>query len=97
MDEPNDRGVPQLARGLLGDVLAVVRSTLAIPIVNTAWADHEFSFHLVPMMAGYSGRAGGAAREDSKGWLEEMRRLGAEGRYFFSINRYLVVADKPGS
>ena len=30
----------------------------------------------------------------AKDWLAEMRQLGSEGRYFFSLNRYLVVADK---
>jgi hypothetical protein len=46
-------------------------------------------------MAGFSGRTEGCDREDAEGWFEEMRRLGSEGRYFFSLNRYLVVADKP--
>jgi arsenite methyltransferase len=89
------RGLPRTLGPQMRDAGFWVRSTQAIPIVNTAWADHEFSFHLVPMMAGFSGRAEGSAREDAEGWLEEMRRLGAEGRYFFSLNRYLVVADKP--
>jgi len=89
------RGLPRVLGPQLREAGFDVRSTQAIPIVNTAWADHEFSFHLVPMMAGFSGRAGGAAREDAQAWLEEIRRLGSEGRYFFSLNRYLVVADKP--
>ncbi len=88
------RGLPRTLGPELRKAGFDVRSTQAIPIVNTAWADHEFSFHLVPMMSGFSARAGGAAREDAKAWLDEMRSLGSEGRYFFSLNRYLVVADK---
>ena len=71
-----------------------VRSTTAIPIVNTGWHEDEFSFHLVPMMAHFAGTAGGASKEDAEGWLAELQKLGAEGRYFFSLNRYLVMADK---
>jgi len=55
----------------------------------------EFGFHLVPFIADFAGRAGGGALEEARGWLEEQRSLGAEGRFFFSMNRYLVLADKP--
>jgi arsenite methyltransferase len=91
------RGLPRTLGPQLREAGFDVRSTQAIPIVNTAWADHEFSFHLVPMMAGFAGRGEGASRDDAKGWLEEMRRLGSEGRYFFSLNRYMVLADKATS
>jgi SAM-dependent methyltransferase len=101
------RGLPRILGPTLRDAGFRVRETRAIPIVNTKWTEEEFSWHLVPMMAGFAGREGPAlfdgapadapadASADAKGWLEEIRRLGAEGRYFFSLNRYLVVADKP--
>jgi ubiquinone/menaquinone biosynthesis C-methylase UbiE len=89
------RGLPRVLGPKLREAGFAVRSTQAIPIVDTVWSEEAFSFHLVPMMAGFAGREGVAAREDAQAWLEEQRRLGAEGRYFFSLNRYLVVADKP--
>lgn len=88
------RGLPRVLGPRLREAGYEVRSTQAIPIVNTLWADREFGFHLIPLMAGFSGRAGGSAKADAQGWLEEIQRLGAEGRFFFSLNRYLVVADK---
>jgi hypothetical protein len=35
--------------------------------------------------------------EDATAWLDDMKRLGSEGRYFIGLNRYLIVADKPGA
>jgi len=88
------RGLPRVLGTLLRQAGFRVRSTEAIPICNTRWEPDEFSFHLVPMMAGFvAGRAPereGLARD----WLAEQRHLGAAGRYFFSLNRYLVVASR---
>jgi len=88
------RGLPRVLGPKLRDAGFSVRSVQAIPIVNAGWTEDEFSYHLVPMIAGFAGRKGGAAREDAQAWLEEQRRLGAAGRHFFSLNRYLVVADR---
>jgi len=89
------RGLPRVLGPELRRAGFSVRGTRAIPIVNTTWDEDQFSFHLVPMMSGFAGGPGGASKEDARGWLDEMRHLGSEGRYFFSLNRYLVVADKP--
>lgn len=91
------RGLPRILGPALGLAGFAVRTTRAIPIVNTGWHDDEFSFHLVPMMAAFAAGTGRVSKEDATGWLEEQKRLGGEGRYFFSLNRYLIVADKPGS
>ncbi len=89
------RGLPRILGPELRKAGFDVRSTTAIPIVNTRWDADEFSFHLIPMMSSFAAGAGGVAKEDAKGWLGEMQQLGSEGRYFFSLNRYLVIADKP--
>ncbi len=88
------RGLPRTLGPELRRAGFEVRSTAAIPIVNTGWHEDEFSFHLVPMMAAFASGSGGVSKEDAEGWLAELQQLGAEGRYFFSLNRYLVMADK---
>lgn len=89
------RGLPRILGPELRRAGFDVRRTIAIPIVNTRWDEDEFSFHLIPMMSNFVAGTGRVSKEDAKGWLSEMRQLGAEGRYFFSLNRYLVIADKP--
>lgn len=34
-------------------------------------------------------------QHDVDAWKSDLRQLGSEGRYFFSLNRYLFVAEKP--
>jgi hypothetical protein len=35
------------------------------------------------------------SRHEADAWLAEFAELGRQGRFFFSLNRYLFVADKP--
>lgn len=37
----------------------------------------------------------GVTREEAAAWAAEFPALGEKGAYFFSLNRYLFVADKP--
>lgn len=89
------RGLPRTLGASLRDAGFDVRLTRAIPIVNTGWNDDEFSFHLTPMMATFAAGTGQVSKEEASAWLDELKELGAQGRYFYSINRYLIVADKP--
>jgi len=38
---------------------------------------------------------GGIAPEEAQAWAQELRQLGAQGEYFFSLNRYVFLATKP--
>jgi hypothetical protein len=42
-------------------------------------------------VAGTGGASGGGAA------ARDLAQLGAEGRYFFSLNGYLFLADKPAT
>jgi len=89
------RGLPRVLGPLLRDAGFVVRATRAIPMCNTAWDASAFGFHLVQLMARFVGARSSELRELAAGWLSEQEQLGSEGRFFFSLNRYLVVADRP--
>jgi hypothetical protein len=34
-------------------------------------------------------------RAEAEAWLRDLQSLGSQGRYFFSLNRYLFLATKP--
>ena len=62
---------------------------------NPEYVPNAFSFHLTKLMARFASGRRAASAEDAEGWLAELETLGREGRYFFSLNRYLFVAEWP--
>ena len=71
-----------------------VTDSAAIPILNTEYDADSFSFHLTTMMASFVAGRAGVTEADAAGWKKELAALGAQGRYFYSLNRYLFVAEK---
>lgn len=90
------RGLPRVLGAELRLAGFRLRHRVAIPMFNTEYTPSAFSFHLTKLIAGFSSGRGEATAEDARGWLAELEVLGREGRYFFSLNRYLFVAEKPG-
>ena len=39
----------------------------------------------------------GLSRDEVQAWQQDLAQLGAEFRYFFSLNHYLFLADKPAT
>jgi hypothetical protein len=37
---------------------------------------------------------GGVTREEADAWAADLRARGEDGRFFFSLNQYLFVAEK---
>jgi len=73
-----------------------LRHRQAIPMFNPEYTPNAFSFHLTKLIASFCRGRRQATDADVDGWLAELERFGEEGRYFFSINRYLFVAEWPG-
>jgi hypothetical protein len=46
-------------------------------------------------MADFAVAQGRMPREEVEAWMRDLQRLGSQGRYFFSLNRYLFLATKP--
>jgi SAM-dependent methyltransferase len=89
------RGLPRVLGALLRESGFRLRHRVVIPIFNAEYTPSAFSFHLTKLIAGFSSGRAEATAEDARGWLDELEALGREGRYFFSLNRYLFVAEKP--
>lgn len=90
------RGLPRVLGAEMRKAGFRLRQRRAIPMLNPEFVPDAFSFHLTRMMAGFAAGRAEATEADATGWLEELGRLGREGRYFFSLNRYLFVADWVG-
>ncbi len=80
----------------LRDAGFVVRQRVAIPVFNPEYVDNSYGKRLLGMMAAFAAGRKGVSQSEAEAWFAEFAALGAEGRFFFSLNRYLFVADKPG-
>jgi arsenite methyltransferase len=90
------RGLPRTLGTELRGAGFRLRHRVAIPMFNPEYTPNSFSFHLTKLIAGFSSGRREASAEDAQGWLAELEELGKAGRYFFSLNRYLFVADREG-
>lgn len=88
------RGLPRVLGGELRDAGFRLGPRVAIPMFNPEWQPNAFSFHLTKLIAGFSSGRRNATAEDAAGWLAELADLGRRGRYFFSLNRYLFLAQR---
>jgi ubiquinone/menaquinone biosynthesis C-methylase UbiE len=88
------RSLPQTLVPALRDAGFRLRRALSIPIFNADYQPNAFGFHLVKLIAAFSGGRRQATKADARAWLEELDELGREGRFFFSLNRYLFVAER---
>jgi ubiquinone/menaquinone biosynthesis C-methylase UbiE len=87
-------GLPRTLGAQMRDAGFRLAERIAIPMFNPEYHRNAFSWHLTKMMAGFSAGRREATKEDAQGWLAELEELGRQGRYFYSLNRYLFVGVK---
>ena len=66
------------------------------PILNLQWDDDAYSMGLAGLIRDFVGLKNELSSEELKEWYDELTRLSKAGRYFFSSNRYIFRASKPG-
>lgn len=67
----------------------------AIPMFNAEYRPDTFGHGVTGIMAAFVAGRKGVTREEAEGWARELEELGARGEYFFSVNRYTFLAEKP--
>ncbi len=66
----------------------------AITIINTSFDADGFSAQLMNQFAESARKFGVSDESETTEWLDDLRRLGEEGSYFFCFNRFLFTAVK---
>lgn len=88
---------PHLVRGLAGRLrqhgLEPVRVEV-LALVNAAFRPDTYSAGIIDVIGGYVSGRGGLTESEVRAWKEDLLDLGGRGEYFFSLNRYLFVAQK---
>jgi arsenite methyltransferase len=64
-------------------------------LFNPQYDPDTYSVANGQIMADFAVTQGRMPPEEAQAWLRDLQRLGRQGRYFFSLNRYLFLATKP--
>jgi ubiquinone/menaquinone biosynthesis C-methylase UbiE len=91
---------PHLPRSLsrrLRDAGFRIRRRDVLALLNPEYDPNAYSVANASIIADYVTGRGGLTPDEVQAWQRDLAQLGAEGRYFFSLNRYLFLADKPAT
>jgi hypothetical protein len=66
--------------------------TQVLVLLNPEYDPNTYSVANGEIMADFVVGRGGISREEADAWTQDLQQLGREGRYFFSLNRYLFLA-----
>jgi arsenite methyltransferase len=87
-------GLPRVLSGHLRDAGFTIRQRDVIPMFNTEYHDNTYAKLALGIMASFAVARKGVSQEEADAWLAEFAELGKQGKFFFSLNRYLFAADK---
>jgi ubiquinone/menaquinone biosynthesis C-methylase UbiE len=88
-------GLPRVLIPELRKVGFEVLNQEVIPMFNTEYHSHTYSYGMVQLIADFVAGKDGVGPAEAKSWKADLAELGKRGEYFFSLNRYLFVAHKP--
>lgn len=66
----------------------------SIPMFNAEFEDNTYAKGMLETIAAFAVGRQGVSQDEADAWFAEFVALGAHGKFFFSLNRYLFVAEK---
>jgi arsenite methyltransferase len=88
---------PHLPRSLASQLRTAgfgVNQPQVLVLLNPDYSPDTYSIANGEIMADFAVTRGQLTREEANGWLADLHQLGSQGRYFFSLNRYLFLATR---
>ncbi len=64
-------------------------------ILNDTFDAEHFGWHMARAMSVYAAKQGCITSDEGKAWVASLDRMSRDGSFFFSMNRYLFVAERP--
>ena len=87
-------GLPRTLSRHLRDAGFTIRQREVIPMFNPEYEENTFAKGALSIMASFAVGRKGVTQDEANAWLAEFADLGKRGEFFFSLNRYVFVADK---
>lgn len=72
-----------------------VESQQVMPLFNADYDANTYSNRVIDLIVSFVVGRGKITRDEADTWAREIRQLGERGEYFFSLNRYLFLAERP--
>jgi len=76
-----------------GPLIPVAKAE-GLVLLNPEYDANTYSVANGEIMADYAVNRGSLTRDQADAWTQDLRRLGRDGQYFFSLNRYLFLARR---
>jgi ubiquinone/menaquinone biosynthesis C-methylase UbiE len=89
-----DPHLPRTLTRQLQDAGLHVRHRDVLVLFNPEYDPATFSVANGEIMADFAVAQHAMTRDEAQSWIQDLQWLGREGRYFFSLNRYLFLASK---
>jgi ubiquinone/menaquinone biosynthesis C-methylase UbiE len=86
--------LPRILSRQLREAGFVIRHRDVIPMFNPEYHDNTYGKRLLGIMASFVVGRKGVSQQHADAWLSEFTELSKQGEFFFSLNRYVFVADK---
>lgn len=96
MERFADAHLPRSLSPLLREAGFRIRERHALVLLDPDYDPDSYGAASPAVIAEYVSGRGGLDAAEVQAWLDELAELGAEGHWFFSMNRYLFLAQKPG-
>jgi arsenite methyltransferase len=87
--------LPALLPRLLGHAGFAFKSLTVVPIVDLHPDDTTYSGSLIDVIARFVSRNVGIPEDVAQAWADDVRGQDLHGRYFFSLSRFLFLAERP--
>lgn len=71
-----------------------VRHRAAIPMFNPEFRDNTYGKGMLEIMRSFAIGKDGISESEADAWYAEFAHLAAQDKFFFSLNRYLFIAEK---
>ena len=86
--------LPRTLANRLSRVGFRVQSQKVVPLFNPSYDPNTYSDRIIDLIVPFVAGRNGITRDEAEEWARDLRQAGKEGNYFFSLNRYLFIAQK---
>ena len=89
-----DPYLPRTLSNRLASTGLDVKLQEVVPLLNPGFVEDTYSNRLIDLIVSFVSDRSDISRDEAQSWADELRQSGADGQYFFSLNRYLFLATK---